>query len=76
MNKDELKQFVNKVLTMKGYEKVTAFAKDFSDGIMYQRFFNALFDEELNCRLSKSELTEDRLINWNKINTIICFNYM
>lgn len=76
MNKEELKSFVNKILQKKGHPTVNQFAKEFADGILYEKLFNSLFDEELNCRLGKSELVDDRLINWNKINTIICFNYL
>lgn len=76
MNKDELKGFVNKILAKKGHPPVTKFASEFADGIVYEKLFNSLFDEDINCRLKKSELVEDRLINWNKINTIICFNFM
>lgn len=77
MNQEELQQFCNQILAKKGHEPVTGkFAKEFSDGIMYEKLFNALFDENLNCNLVKSELFEQRLLNWNRINSIICFNYL
>ena len=38
--------------------------------------FNILYNERVNCRLSKSTLFEDKLLNWNRINATICFNYL
>jgi hypothetical protein len=76
MDKEELKEFVNKILAKKGFPPVQKFASEFSDGIMYERVFNCLFDEKINCFLKKSELVEQRLLNWNRVNSIICFNYL
>ena len=45
MNKDELKDFVNKILKKKGYPPVTKFAIEFADGIIFETVFNILFDE-------------------------------
>ena len=38
--------------------------------------FNILYEEKVNCRLVKSNLVEDRVLNWNRINAMICFNYL
>ena len=32
-------------------------------------------EERVNCLLKKSNIFEDRLLNWNRINSAICFNY-
>ena len=76
MDKDELKKFVNKMLNKRGLAPVTRFAADFADGVLFQHIFNILFDEHIDCKLKPSELVEDRMLNWNRINSIICFNYL
>lgn len=55
---------------------------------MYQNVFNALFDEKIDCFLKTSNLVEERMLNWNRINRkfhfwaltlfaeIMCFNYL
>ena len=55
---------------------VKNFAKEFSDGLLFEKLFNVLFDERIDCKLRPSALAEDRLLNWNKINSVICFNYL
>ena len=76
MDKEELKKFVNKIFVKKGYPPVKKFASEFADGILFQLLFNLLYDEKINCNLKPSALVEDRLLNWNRINSMICFNYM
>ena len=76
MDKEELRQFVNKILVQGNIPPVTHFAKEFSDGIMFQHVFNLMFDEKIDCKLGPSALEEDRLLNWNRINSVICFNYL
>lgn len=76
MNREELRVFVNKILAKKNIAPVKKFAEEFSDGIMYQHVFNALFDENINCQLKSSALVEERLLNWNRINSLICFNFL
>lgn len=61
---------------MKGLAKVTNFAAEFSDGILFQALFNILYEEKIDCKLGKSALVEDRILNWNRINATICFNYL
>ena len=56
--------------------KVTNFAAEFSDGILFQALFNILYEEKIDCKLGKSALVEDRILNWNRINASICFNYL
>ena len=38
--------------------------------------FNILYDESINCRLVKSTLLDDKMLNWNRLNAQICFNYL
>lgn len=76
MDKDELRKFVNKIFAKKGYPPVKKFATEFSDGILFQLLFNLMYDEHINCNLKPSALVEDRLLNWNRINSMICFNYL
>ena len=35
-----------------------------------------MYEESIDCRLVKSALVEDRVLNWNRINCQICFNYL
>ena len=35
-----------------------------------------MYDEKIDCKLAPSILVEDRILNWNRINSQICFNYM
>ena len=35
-----------------------------------------MYEENINCHLSKSVLLEDKVLNWNRINATICFNYL
>ena len=51
MDNTELKKFVNKIFTKKGYPKVQNFAAEFSDGILFERLFNLVYDEKVNCKL-------------------------
>ena len=76
MDKQELRKFVNKIFAKKGYAPVKKFGAEFADGILFERLFNAVYDEKINCGLRTSALVEDRLLNWNKINQAICFNYL
>ena len=32
-------------------------------------------EESVNCHLSKSQVYEEKLLNWNRINATVCFNY-
>ena len=69
MNKEELKGFVNKLFIKKGLPPIKNFGREFADGIAFQAVFNILFDEKFDCKLIQSELLEDRLLNWNRINS-------
>lgn len=77
----DIKKFVNEILGKKGIPPVKNFAKEFADGsninsilnanlnvVLFQTLFNILFDERVNCRLEKSNIVEQRVLNWNKIN--------
>ena len=76
MDKEELKQFINQILTKAGYQPVKKFALEFADGIVFQTVFNIMFDEKIDCRLRPSNLVEERILNWSRINQMICFNYL
>ena len=76
MDKEELKKFVNRILSKQGFPPVKKFAMEFSDGIIFQTVFNIMFDEKIDCKLRPSALVEDRILNWSRINQQICFNYL
>ena len=76
MDKEDLRKFVNKIFARKGHPPVKKFGPEFADGILFQRLFNIMYDEQIDCKLKPSALVEDRLLNWNRINSIICFNYL
>ena len=38
------------------------------------KLFNILYEEKVDCHLSKSVLFEDKVLNWSRINAVICFN--
>ena len=61
---------------MKGIPKVTNFAKEFADGILFLKLFNILYEENINCRLVTTNGLEDKILNWNRINVQVCFNYL
>ena len=35
---------------------------------LFQKLFNILYEEAIDCRLVKSKLEEDKILNWNRIN--------
>ncbi len=76
MEDKEVKSLVNKIFAMKGLPKVTNFAQEFSDGELFQTMFNILYEENINCRIVKSTLVDDKMLNWNRLNAQICFNYL
>ena len=86
MDKDELKKVVNKILTKAGIPKITKYGPDFADGILFEKLFNIVYDEKINCNLTPSAVFEVRLNNWSRINRkffianipleVICFNYL
>lgn len=43
---------------------------------LFQKMFNILYDESIDCKLSTSTLVEDKMLNWNRLNAQICFNYL
>ena len=76
MDQQALGKFVNKIFQKNGYPPVRHFGKEFADGSRFQLLFNLMYDEKIDCKLFPSALVEDRLLNWNRINSIICFNYL
>ena len=78
----DLRVLINKIFEMRGGWKVTNLATDFSDGFLFQELFNILYDERIDCKLEGvSKYPNDKIpleikiMNWNKINAGICFNY-
>jgi hypothetical protein len=67
---------VNKIFKKKGCPPVRNFAKEFADGILFMQLFNIMYDEKIDCRLVASNIVEDRILNWSRINSTICFNYL
>ena len=43
---------------------------------LFQTLFNILYEENIDCRLVKSVLFDEKLLNWNRLNAQICFNYL
>ena len=68
MDKETLRKFVNKIFAKKGQPPVKKFATEFADGILFERLFNLMYDEHIDCKLTPSKLFEDRLTNWSRIN--------
>ena len=81
-----LAKFVNKIFSHEGIPAVKNFAEEFSNGskcssywpslVLFEKLFNILYEEKIDCKLSKSVLFDDKLLNWNRINAVICFNYL
>ena len=44
--------------------------------VLFVRLFNTLFDETYDLKLSTAESVDAKTSNWNKINAVICFNYL
>ncbi len=76
-----IKKLVNQIFATKGAPEVKNFAKEFCDGsnvhylvniclalVRFQELFNILFDERIDCKLVRSYILEDRMLNWNRIN--------
>jgi hypothetical protein len=36
--------------------------------VRFQELFNILYDEKVDCKLVKSNLIDERVLNWNRIN--------
>ena len=68
MDKTDIKSVVNQIFAKNGMPQVKKFASEFADGILFQKLFNLIYDENINCRLAPSALAEDRLLNWSKVN--------
>lgn len=76
MQDTEVKRLVNKIFKHEGETLVKNWASEFSDGFLFQKLFNILYEERIDCKLVKSNLVDDKLLNWNRINAVICFNYL
>ena len=75
MNEQELKKTVNRIFEKGGHAPVKKFGAEFADGIRFQLLFNLIYDEKIDCKLRSSSVASDRVLNWSKINQVICFNY-
>ena len=73
---NDIKKVVNKIFAKNGLPKVTKFASEFADGILFQALFNLIYDEKIDCKLSPHTDVGVRLNNWSRINQVICFNYL
>ena len=71
-----LKDFINEIFESNGRPRVKKFAKEFADGRRFLELFNLLFDESVKIPFSADVTLEDKLQNWNKINAVVCFNYL
>ena len=67
---------------MRGGWHVKDLPMDFSDGFLFLELFNILYDEKVDCKLEGCQNGpnhktpyEIKVLNWNKINAAICFNY-
>ena len=70
------KNFINDIFESNGRTRVKKFAKEFADGKRFVDLFNLIFDENMKVPFSADITTEDKIQNWNKINAMICFNYL
>ena len=48
----------------------------YSCAALFQKLFNILYEEKIDCRLSTNIALEEKMLNWNRINVTICFNYL
>ena len=78
-----LKGFINEIFEKNGYDRVRKFGKEFSDGSkrfsptgLFLLLFNLLFDEKVTFPFNDGQDVESKVMNWNKINALICFNYL
>ncbi len=71
-----LKKFINDIFESNGYPRVKKFAKEFSNAKLFLVLFNLLFDESLSLPFASDSSVESKLQNWNKVNAMICFNYL
>ena len=74
--KGSVTKAVNAVFATKKRPPVKNLSEEFADGFKFQELFNVLFDENVDCRLSKDTTLNARIGNWNRINAAICFNYL
>ena len=71
-----VKKVVNMIFAANGVAPVKTLSSDFADGTKFVTLFNILFDEHVDLKLSTEGTNENRVLNWNKINATICFNYL
>ena len=82
-------KIVNQIFTSNGFPKCNNLNTDWANGgkffefliyakyvVLYVQLFNTLFDETYDLKLSTAESVDAKTSNWNKINAVICFNYL
>lgn len=68
MDREKTKRIANEFFEKAGDEPVKNFAAEFADGTRFQRLFNLIFDEQLDCGIEKSDYESENFENWKKIN--------
>ena len=71
----EILKIVNLIFKKNNVPTINSLSQAFSDGQLFLKLFNILFDETVDLKLSTDASLEARINNWNKINVVICFNY-
>lgn len=71
----QIMTIVNQIFKANQIEQISNLSQEFSDGHLFLKLFNILFDETVELKLSTDASLEARINNWNKINCVLCFNY-
>lgn len=59
-----------------GLPQVQNLNDEWADGILYQRLFNLVYNERIDCNLTASTDYEVRLTNWSRINQLWFISYL
>ena len=68
MDKEKTKRFVNDMFEKGGDKAIQNFAGEFTDATKFQRLFNIMFDEKLDCGIQATDIESECVENWRKIN--------
>ena len=55
---------------------LNTFILSFAYIVLFLALFNYLFDEKVDLKLTASDILTTKLQNWNRINAVICFNFL
>ena len=55
---------------------LNTFVLSFASIVLFLALFNYLFDEKVDLKLTASDILTTKLQNWNRINAVICFNFL